>query len=350
MQDLTTVFTRAKVQAEGPRKGEAMAAGSKVTLEHIAAHFGVSKTTVSRALSGKGRVSAARREEIRRYAEEAGYPVESGPPVPENICVVLPDNLLDDSIFFQTCLAGILDALQKYRCNTMIVLERGNRTDRLSEALTRMRCDGVILLQNYIDDQQMRYLRNIGMPFVLGGTSSDPDVYQVDGNVYQAADVMTTHLIERGSKRIAFVGGMEHYSVNRDRCAGYLRALQDHLMPQRNDLVFRNITTAEDAGNAADLMLSRGADAVIASDDILSSLLLQALTERGVYVPAEFRIGSLYDSTYTQTAYPPITSMSIPTRKIGAALSEKLAALVRGENPERITNIDYRLLERRSSD
>ena len=72
MQDLTTVFTRAKVQVEGPRKGEAMAAGNKVTLEQIAAHFGVSKTTVSRALSGKGRVSAARREEIRRYAEEAG--------------------------------------------------------------------------------------------------------------------------------------------------------------------------------------------------------------------------------------------------------------------------------------
>ena len=321
----------------------------EVTLEDIAAYFGVSKTTVSRALSGKGRISPARKAEIISYALDTGYPVKDIAAVPENICVVLPDNLLDDSIFFQTCLAGILDDLQKYHCNTMIVLEKDDRMERLSEALSRLHCDGVILLQNYDRNRQIEYLKEIGMPFVLGGTSMDADVYQVDGNVYQAARVMTAHLLGKGSRRIAYVGGMEFYSVNRDRFNGYTQALTDHLMSVQNDLVFRNVITASDAGTAADLLLSRKADAAIVSDDILASLLLQALTERGVYVPSEFRIGALYDSTYTQNSYPPISSMYIPTREMGAALSEKLIALIRKRNPERVTGIDYILRERRSS-
>ena len=319
----------------------------KVTLDDIAAISGVSKTTVSRALSGKGRISSTKRNEIISCAVDAGYPVKSAEP--ENICVVLPDNLLDNSIFFQTCLAGILDALQKYRCNTMIVLEKDDRTERLSEALSRLKCDGVILLQNYDRNRQIEYLRQIGMPFVLGGTSGDPDVYQVDGNVYQAARVMTAHLLERGSRRIAYVGGMEFYSVNRDRFNGYTQALTDHLMPVHYDLVFRNVITASDAGTAADLLLSRKADAAIISDDILAYLFLQALTERGVYVPKELRLGALYDSAYTQNSYPPISSMYIPTREMGAALSEKLIALIRKKEPERISGIDYILRERRSS-
>ena len=157
----------------------------ELTLEDIAEYFGVSKTTVSRALSGKGRIGPARKAEIISYALDAGYPVKDISTVPENICVVLPDNLLDDSIFFQTCLAGILDDLQKYHCNTMIVLEKDNRTERLSEALSRLHCDGVILLQNYDRNRQIEYLKETGMPFVLGGTSMDADVYQVDGNVHQ---------------------------------------------------------------------------------------------------------------------------------------------------------------------
>lgn len=320
-----------------------------VTLGDIAAYFNISRTTVSRALSGKGRVSPARRAEIADYAFRAGYPVKDAAVVPENICVVLPDNLLDNSIFFQTCLAGILDDLQKYRCNTMIVLEQENRTERLSEALSRMHCDGVILLQNYERNQQIEYLKSIGMPLVLGGSSDDPEIYTVDGNAHQAARVMTAHLMERGCSRIAYMGGMEFYSVNRERFGGYMQALTDRLMPARSDLVFRNVITPDDVGTAADLMLGRKADAAVVSDDILASLLLQALTERGVYVPSEFRIGALYDSTYTQNSYPPISSMYIPTREMGAALSEKLISLIRRRDPDRSTEIDYILRERRSS-
>ena len=326
-----------------------MARKEKLTLQHIADAFGVSRSTVSRALSGKGRISGALRAQLLSYAEEAGYPLKHEPRIPENICVVLPDNLLDDSIFFQTCLAGIMDALQKYHCNTMIVLEQDNRTARLQEALSRMRCEGVILLQNYDRNRQIEYLKSICMPFVLGGSAEDADIYQVDGNVIQAASVMTTHLIERGCRQIAYLGGMEFYSVNRDRLAGYSRSLSDHLLPHRNDLIFRNITTAEEAGAAADLMLSRGAEAAIVSADILSSLLLQALTERGVYVPSEFKIGSLYDSTYTQNSYPPISSMYIPTREMSGALADQLISLIRGKAPVRIQSIDYQLRERRSS-
>ena len=48
-----------------------------LTLDDIAAYFGISKTTVSRALSGKGRISSARKAEIISYAIDAGYPVKS---------------------------------------------------------------------------------------------------------------------------------------------------------------------------------------------------------------------------------------------------------------------------------
>lgn len=43
------------------------------TIEDIARELGVSKTTVSRAISGKGRISQATRDRVRAFIKEHDY-------------------------------------------------------------------------------------------------------------------------------------------------------------------------------------------------------------------------------------------------------------------------------------
>ena len=86
-----------------------MPRNKKITCEEIAAHFNLNKSTVSRALSGKGSMREELRQEIIEYARKEGYiSAHENKEVKrtKNIAVVLPRNLLDNSVFFAESLVG----------------------------------------------------------------------------------------------------------------------------------------------------------------------------------------------------------------------------------------------------
>ena len=84
-----------------------------ITIADVAEALGVSKTTVSRAISGKGRIGEATRERVLAYIEEHDYQpnvIAKGLAQSKtfNICVVMPEHYgMSDLTFFQDCLFGI---------------------------------------------------------------------------------------------------------------------------------------------------------------------------------------------------------------------------------------------------
>ena len=88
----------------------------KITMDDIANDLNVSKTTISRAISGKGRVGGKTKEKILDYIKAKGYKPNNtaralASSKTNNISVVLPDsNDGGDASFFKDCLVGVTEA------------------------------------------------------------------------------------------------------------------------------------------------------------------------------------------------------------------------------------------------
>ena len=167
-----------------------------LTIADVAEALGVSKTTVSRAISGKGRIGVATRDRVLKYIEEHDYKpnvIAKGLAQSKtyNLCVVMPaDYAVVDLTFFQECLLGIQEV------------------------------DGVILMRTFVEDKQIEYLQSRNVLFVTIGSTNYKDVIQVDHNHKSACKELTSIILMKGMKKIALIGGDENHVVTQSRLRG----------------------------------------------------------------------------------------------------------------------------------
>ena len=173
-----------------------------ITIASIADDLGISKSTVSRVLSGKGRISEETRQKVLNYAEEHNYTpnlLAKGLATSKtfNIGVVLPrDASQTDMPFFHTCLAGITEEASKQNYDILVSLTTGNEIDNIEKTVRNNKVDGIILTRLLQNDQRVKYLQTASVPFLVIGTSDDSEIIQVDSNNKPASIIITKDLIK----------------------------------------------------------------------------------------------------------------------------------------------------------
>ncbi len=115
-----------------------------LTIDDIARDLGVSKTTVSRAISGKGRISAATRNKIMDYAAQNNYrPSAAAKGLAEcrtrNLMLVIPENAP------QKLLRGVWEEATRQEYNILLCYATRDGKAALTRALDNRKVDGVIL-------------------------------------------------------------------------------------------------------------------------------------------------------------------------------------------------------------
>ena len=129
-----------------------------LTIDDIARELGVSKTTVSRAISGKGRISPATRARVRDYIEVHNYrPSAAAKGLADNrtynLALVLPHSFLGlDLPFVRQTLSAICHEAFLWDYNVMVCLSTGHESDPLLRTLDHRKVDGVILSRTVEDD------------------------------------------------------------------------------------------------------------------------------------------------------------------------------------------------------
>ena len=154
---------------------------SGLTIDDIARELGVSKTTVSRAISGKGRISAATRERVRAYIETHHYkPNASARSLAErrtwNLALVLPRALPDPNApALQKVLCAVTDEAFSQGYHVILCLSADGDCDQLARTLDYRKADGVILACDDRKSSITQMLISRGIPFVtLDLLNSDP--------------------------------------------------------------------------------------------------------------------------------------------------------------------------------
>ncbi len=333
--------------AGGSEKGKP----NKMTIDEVAKALGVSATTVSRALSGKGRIGENTRQRVLEYAREHGYRPNaerssSGKiPGTGTIAIVLPEGKeLVDQPFFYTCMYGVNEMAMVNGYDMLVITAGGLDITHLKRVISARKADGVILARTYRADPFAAYLRERRIPFVAVGSLDDDGGVQVDHDHRGACRDLTSILISRKMNRIAYLGSSDGKIVDDERYAGYLQACEDAGLAVDRELVSREETTVSGMQKKVEQFLERKADCILCQDDAVCNIVLKELRSRNVRVPEDIRVASCYNSKLLENYPVSVTTLNFDVMESGRTACRLLLDLISGRPVPRKTVLDYEVL------
>lgn len=331
---------------------------TNLTIDDIARDLGVSKTTVSRALSGKGRISSATRDRILAHIRQTNYrPSAAAKGLSEsktfNIALMIPKSLFRlDMPFVRQSMTAICEEafLQSY--NILLCLTTDSFPAPLVRTLDDRKVDGVILARTVEKDPLVDTLCRRNIPFAtMGSLPRDARglaTVEADHDQVGGCRAFCMDFLQRGSGDVALLGNDMNYIVNQSRLAGFYQAASEL------GLSYKHAHTAYDIGDAAacihtvDQFLQQGVTRFLAMDDNICLHTLTHFQELGLRVPEDVQIGSLYDSDALAACQPGISALHFDAGELGRVTCRELLRCLRGEEYDPHPTLGYRILMRES--
>ncbi|WP_442907801.1 LacI family DNA-binding transcriptional regulator [Kineococcus sp. G2] len=324
------------------------------TVKEVAQRAGVSLGTVSNVLNRPEVVSEALRARVEQAIAELGFvrnesarQLRAG--VSRTIAVVVLDVA---NPFFTDLVAGAEEVAERHGA-LVVLCNSGNDPRREARHLLRLQQQRVLgVLLSPVHDapsSALESVRSHGTPVVLvdrGAPTAENSSVAVDDVL--GGRLAGEHLLERGHRRLAFVGVPAGLRQVDDRLAGLRRAVG---AAGSVEAVSASGLTVR-AGSQAAAALFAGEDpptAVFCANDLLALGVLNECVRRGVRVPHDLAIVGYDDIGFAATAAVPLTSVRQPREVLGRTGVELLLAQVEGR-PARQLVFEPELVVRRSSD
>ncbi|MDC7279083.1 LacI family transcriptional regulator [Butyrivibrio fibrisolvens] len=312
------------------------------TLDSIAKELGLSKTTVSRAISGKGRISEETRQKVNKYIKEINYrPSAVARSLAANrtfnVGLVVPaDSALGEMPYFQTLMTGVCDRAMDYDYDVLILLADNDGITPLKHAVQNRKIDAVIVSRCERDSKVISFLKDSNIPYIVVGNPMDDKVLYVDHDNQGAAARMIETLIDKGITRMALIGGGENINVTHSRLQGFREGFKNKGLKADESLIFLNMHKSARMDSVLREAISEGAECIVCMDDMLCNSVLNCLHNDGIAVPEDVKLCSFYDSNLLSTSKPSITSLYFDAKRLG---SECLELLMRNLDGESVTNM-----------
>lgn len=146
--------------------------GKNMTISDVAMALGVSKTTVSRAISGKGRIGKQTRQKVMDYIKEHHYqPSAIAKGLAQNktynigLVISPADDEKEESSLYR-CLLEISEEAEKTDYNLIVCTVKGNGIRVIQKLVHGHKVDGVILGKKENSEEIRSYLTGRQLPFV----------------------------------------------------------------------------------------------------------------------------------------------------------------------------------------
>lgn len=329
----------------------------RVRLEDLAASCGVSISTVSRALAGEKGVRPDLRALVLEAAKSANYAMPSSVSGRRVIVAASSAAMIDymRNQFTVHVLEGLYQrgAALGLELVTRSVGDRGEEQSLLDEAQNDDTIAGVLFLT--LDDEDMlAATRDFKKPVVLvNGDDPWMRLPSVAPCNRSAGRMAAEHLIGLGHKRILFLMRRGRRTIER-RFEGWRDAMLLHRLPDSSDLVIEVDDWLPELAAEAIVrrIRERGLDftAVLAAGDSLAAGAMKGVGQAGYAVPEHVSIVGMDDLPQAAFLNPPLTTMHIPMREIGAAALDLLRDDLTGlPMPPRRVELACHLVVRKST-
>jgi LacI family transcriptional regulator len=328
---------------------------SPVTIHDVARASGVSVSTVSKALNGRGQLRDETRRSVRSVAERLGF---------------RPNDLAQSLHRRRTFTVGLIstDSYGRFSIPLLEGIESSFEAEQISvflcnaddparerrhlESLLAKRVDGLIVTGRRTDLRPPIDLDGASLPVVYafaqvarrGALCLLPD----DRG---GARLATEHLLRLGRRRIAHVTGPRAFEAVRERTRGFRAALADAGLAGPASRVLSGQWSEAFGRAAAERLLARrpGIDAIFCGSDQIARGVIDALRENGVGVPDDVAVVGFDNwDVIAAATRPPVTTIDMNLRELGRQAGARLLGMVDGPAEAGVERLACSLVVRQS--
>lgn len=325
-------------------------------IKEVARVAGVSVTTVSHALNGKGRLTGETREHVRKVAADLGYR-------PSNTARNLVSRRTGLLAFVLSPTAGVTKGIRDFEYFTQLMLGATTTALELGYALvltppdhgldSELKVDGAIVVDPARGDPLLKRMRANKVPVVSTGRDLDaPDFrYWVDNDHVSGARSVLDHLQRQGAERIALLTSPADISYTHDTEQAYCDWCEAHGVEVEIRRARGAPTESEGFARATELLnLPEPPDAMYATYGRLAFGAAVAADALNVGVPDELKlVMTATESATANTSPVPLTAINLNPDQIGRRAAELLVALVEDTDAKPPAPIPTRLVARTST-
>ena len=305
----------------------------QVTIVDIAKKLNLSKSTVSRVLTGHPSVSDKTRQAVLELAGQLDYQrnmlsISLLNRKSNTIGIIVPEFI---SSYFTQVIMGAQEVAAAAGYNTIIC--HSNETYETEVANTKLmlanQVDGVLvsLTKETRNFDHLKIFERKGIPIVFfNRVCEDMDVPKVMVDDYEGAFRAVEHLIKRKKKRIAHLAGPDSLPISVKRLKGYKAALKKYNIPIDEELIILydlSIGKVKIYVNHL-LRLANPPDAIFCINDPTAIEALQIVKKKGLDVPKDIAIVGFSNDFASDLIDPPLTTVSQPVREIGSTAAQLL--------------------------
>ncbi|WP_420860530.1 LacI family DNA-binding transcriptional regulator [Algirhabdus cladophorae] len=292
-----------------------------VTLKDVAKRAGVSRSAVSRTFTKGASVSDKTRAKVKKAADELGYhpnALASSLTTGRTKLIGLISNNFHNPIFlevFDLFTRGLQDrGLRPLLVNLSHETEPENSVRLLREYSV----DGAIVASSTLSPSFAKAFRDAGIPVVhsFGRFASSPDVHVVGIDNVEAGRMAARTLVERGHRRVGFLGGPESATSTLDRFSGFSEVIRANPMVEATHSFAADYSFDAGRVEMAKLLLDSPAEAYFCGDDVLSIGALSAIEGAGLRVPQDIGLIGLNDMEMARWQNIDLTTIHMPIQQI----------------------------------
>jgi len=317
------------------------AADPRPTIRDIARVSGVSKASVSYALNDQPGVSPRTRERILAAAQQLGWrpsaaarSLSSARAGAVGLAIARDVRLLGEEPYYMRLIAGMESVLAAEGVSLLLTVVPD--VDAAVEVLrgwwAERRVDGVVLTDLRVDDPRLDLVARLGIPCTLGGGTSDPPGGSGDAERGPLHDVVA-HLTAQGHRRLARVGGPEHFQHTQRRTAAWREVTTEAL--GRAQPVLAADYSGRAGLEAARRLLARTRPptALVFDNDVMAATVVAERRALGVRIPEDLAVVAGEDSILCRLADPAISALRRDVTAAGVTSARMLLDVLAGRDP-----------------
>jgi DNA-binding LacI/PurR family transcriptional regulator len=332
---------------------------AKLTLERVAELAGVSRSTASRVINGQDGVRPEVRRRVLDVVELTGFvPHAAARSLAGQRSRILGLAIREttEQVFSDPYFAGLVQGVSE-ACNdhdqtlSLFLFQSPTEHDQLPARVLRTKLvDGLIVTATFVDDPLLWQLTETGIPFVVVGGVSNPDIPTVDADNEGGARLAAEHLLAIGRRRIATITGPMRSGAAATRRVAFERALAAAGHPMDPRFIVESDFTEEGAYAATQLLLAHEPDAIFAFSDRMAVGVLRALRDAGRTVPGDVAVVGFDDLAPARASTPPLTTIRQEVEQAGVKAVQLLLERIQApEAPARRVELPTRLVVRAST-
>lgn len=312
------------------------------TIIDIAKRAGVSKSTVSRVVSGNGYTSPKAREKVLNAIRELRYKPNAIARAmvaqrTYNIGIIIYRNEypIVSHPLYGKIVDAILAAAESLDYSVFVSTDK-EMSRRSADYMLEKRVDGLVLISR-LSQEMIGYIDSFHIPYLMvNGTAENKEVLQLVNDDRKSGRLAADHLYEWGHRRIAVIAGPQTHRSHHLRYEGFVRRMNERgCSISEAHILFCETSEFEHGLAGFRTLWERSHDresaptAIFATNDMLALGAIRGIREIGLQIPEEISVIGSDNIDFAPYSNPPLTTVHTDKERMGRDSVLMLDRLIR---------------------